>query len=43
MTIANLCRMGDYQCPYCGAAYPIVKRVQKRLGGASDSYSGTSP
>jgi protein-disulfide isomerase len=23
---------GDYQCPYCGAAYPVVKRVQKTLG-----------
>ena len=23
---------GDYQCPYCGAAYPEVKRVQKELG-----------
>jgi protein-disulfide isomerase len=22
---------GDYQCPYCGAAYPIVKELQKRL------------
>ena len=28
-----LVEYGDYQCPYCGAAYPIVKRVQKRLGG----------
>jgi len=23
---------GDYQCPYCGAAFPVVKRIQKRLG-----------
>ena len=23
---------GDYQCPYCGAAYPVVKRLQKSLG-----------
>ena len=23
---------GDYQCPYCGRAYPIVKRLQKALG-----------
>jgi protein-disulfide isomerase len=23
---------GDYQCPYCGAAYPVVKRLQKKLG-----------
>ena len=23
---------GDYECPYCGQAYPIVKRVQKHFG-----------
>jgi protein-disulfide isomerase len=23
---------GDYQCPYCGEAYPVVKALQKRLG-----------
>jgi protein-disulfide isomerase len=23
---------GDYQCPSCGQAYPIVKRVQKHFG-----------
>jgi protein-disulfide isomerase len=28
-----LVEYGDYECPYCGAAYPIVKKVQKRLGG----------
>jgi len=27
-----LVEYGDYQCPYCGAAYPIVKRIQKDLG-----------
>jgi protein-disulfide isomerase len=27
-----LVEYGDYQCPYCGAAYPIVKRIQKRFG-----------
>lgn len=27
-----LVEYGDYQCPYCGAAYPIVKRIQKTLG-----------
>jgi protein-disulfide isomerase len=27
-----LVEYGDFQCPYCGAAYPIVKRVQKELG-----------
>lgn len=28
----TLVEYGDYQCPYCGAAYPIVKRVQKHFG-----------
>ena len=23
---------GDYECPYCGEAYPIVKALQERLG-----------
>jgi formate-nitrite transporter family protein len=23
---------GDFQCPYCTAAYPIVKRVRDQLG-----------
>src|SRR5207244_13200991 len=27
-----LVEYGDYQCPYCGAAYPIVKKVQMELG-----------
>src|SRR5437879_13863140 len=27
-----LVEYGDYQCPYCGAAYPIMKKVQKELG-----------
>jgi len=29
----TLVEYGDYQCPYCGAAYPVVKRLQKKLGG----------
>jgi protein-disulfide isomerase len=28
----TLLEYGDYQCPSCGAAYPIVKRVQKHFG-----------
>jgi protein-disulfide isomerase len=27
-----LVEYGDYQCPYCGQAYPIVKQVQKHFG-----------
>ncbi len=26
-----LVEYGDYECPYCGAAYPIVKEVQRRM------------
>jgi protein-disulfide isomerase len=29
---ATLVEYGDYQCPYCGQAYPIVQKVQKELG-----------
>jgi protein-disulfide isomerase len=28
----TLVEYGDYQCPYCGAAYPVVKQLQKTLG-----------
>jgi len=28
----TLVEYGDYECPYCGAAYPIVKEVQARMG-----------
>jgi protein-disulfide isomerase len=28
----ELVEYGDYQCPYCGEAYPIVKRIQQELG-----------
>jgi protein-disulfide isomerase len=27
-----LVEYGDYECPYCGAAYPIVKQIQSRMG-----------
>jgi protein-disulfide isomerase len=28
----TLVEYGDYQCPYCGQAYNIVKNLQKKLG-----------
>jgi protein-disulfide isomerase len=28
----TLVEYGDYQCPYCGEAYPIVKRLQGEFG-----------
>jgi protein-disulfide isomerase len=27
-----LVEYGDYECPYCGAMYPIIKAIQERLG-----------
>src|SRR5438046_6264266 len=29
----TLVEYGDYECPYCSAAYPIIKEVQGRMGG----------
>ena len=28
----TLVEYGDYECPHCGAAHPIVKRVLRRVG-----------
>jgi len=28
----TLVEYGDYECPHCGRAHPIVKRVQKHFG-----------
>jgi len=28
----TLVEYGDYECPHCGRAHPILKAVQKRLG-----------
>ena len=27
-----LVEYGDYECPYCGQAYPVVKAIQEQLG-----------
>src|SRR5262245_24399542 len=28
----TLLEYGDYECPYCGLAYPIIKAVQRHFG-----------
>ena len=28
----TLVEYGDYECPHCGRAYPVVKRLQKHFG-----------
>src|ERR1700754_983339 len=28
----ELVEYGDYECPYCGRAYPIVKNIKQQLG-----------
>ncbi len=28
----ELVEYGDYECPFCGQAYPIVKSIQEKLG-----------
>src|SRR5262245_66367346 len=28
----TLVEYGDYQCAFCGQAYPIVKEIQRRFG-----------
>ena len=28
----TLVEYGDYECPHCGHAYPIIKSVQHRMG-----------
>jgi protein-disulfide isomerase len=27
----KLVEYGDYECPYCGQAYPVIKEIQERL------------
>ena len=28
----TLVEYGDYECSHCGAAYPVVKKLQEKLG-----------
>jgi protein-disulfide isomerase len=28
----TLVEYGDFECPFCGAAYPVVKEIQDRMG-----------
>ena len=42
-TTCTLVEYGDYQCPYCGHAYPIVRRLQKHFGKRLRLCSGISP
>src|ERR1700676_1733882 len=30
--LIKLLEYGDYECPFCGEAYAIVKEIQRRLG-----------
>jgi protein-disulfide isomerase len=30
--VVTLLEYGDYQCPFCGDAYPIIKRLQEHFG-----------
>lgn len=30
--LVTLVEYGDYQCPYCGLAYPVVEALRERLG-----------
>jgi len=30
----TLVEYGDYQCPFCGQAYPLVKAIQRQMGSS---------
>ena len=31
-SLVTLVEYGDFECPHCGAAYPIVKQIQQAMG-----------
>jgi protein-disulfide isomerase len=31
-TVVTMIEYGDFECPHCGRAYPVLKRVKARLG-----------
>jgi protein-disulfide isomerase len=39
----TLVEYGDYQCPYCGQAYPIVKELQRVFGDSLRSVFRNMP
>ena len=30
--LVTLVEYGDYECPFCGAAYPVIKDIQAQIG-----------
>jgi len=32
LAVVTLVEYGDYQCPFCGDTYPIIKKLQKHFG-----------
>ena len=30
--VIELVEYGDYQCPHCGIAYPVIKKIQEKFG-----------
>jgi protein-disulfide isomerase len=30
--LIELVEYGDYECPHCGRAYPIIKKIQEKMG-----------
>jgi protein-disulfide isomerase len=38
----TLVEYGDYECPFCGAAHPIVTEILARMGDGPVTSSATS-